>query len=58
MARPKSLTEFHLIPGQIILDSDEFETGFMGTVDKEGRIPKVGKEYAGRGVYIFIEEGK
>lgn len=56
MPRPKSLKKFPLIPGENIIKSDEFEIGFTGKVDLEGRIPKVGKEYSDREVWVFIKK--
>lgn len=56
MPRPKSLKEIPLIPGENIIKSDEFEIGFTGNVDAEGRIPKVGKDYSGKEVWVFIKK--
>jgi hypothetical protein len=56
MARPKSLTEIPLIPGENIIKSDEFVKAYVGIVDREGRIPKVGKEYAGREVWVYLRK--
>jgi len=58
MPRPKSLKEIPLIPGENIIKSDEFEIGFTGKVDLEGRIPKVGKEYSEREVWIFVKKDR
>lgn len=56
MVRPKSLNDVELIPGELVFETEEFLKGYVGTVDKEGRIPKVGKEYAGKEVWIFIKK--
>jgi len=56
MARPKSLKEIPLIPGENIIKSEEFVKAYVGFVDAEGRIPKVGKEFAGREVWAHLRK--
>ena len=56
MARPKSLKGIPLIPGENIIKSDEFVKAYVGFVDSEGRIPKVGKEYANSEAWIFLKK--
>lgn len=56
--RPKSLKEIPLIPGENIIKSEEFVKAYVGFVDAEGRIPKVGKEFANREAWIFLKKIK